>query len=82
MTDTAERILIERLGAIGDVVNALTVATALKRRARPPEIGWAVHDLSLPLVEQPPAVDRVHLWRKAGTDDYLERPPAELVGPK
>ena len=60
-----ERVLIVRLGAIGDVVNALTVATALKRGPRPPEIGWAVHELALPLVETHPAIDRVHLWRKA-----------------
>ena len=64
-TPRPERVLIVRLGAIGDVVNALTVATALKRGPRPPEIGWAVHELALPLVEGHPAVDRVHLWRKA-----------------
>ena len=63
-SDLPRRILIVRLGAIGDVVNALTVASAL--RAHDPEvhIGWAVHQLSAPLVAGHPAVDRVHLWHK------------------
>jgi lipopolysaccharide heptosyltransferase II len=52
------------MGAIGDVVNALTLATALKRGPEPPEVGWAVHQLSQPMVEGHPHVDRVHLWRK------------------
>lgn len=56
------RVLIVRLGAIGDVANALVVANAL-REARPGcFIGWAVHPLSAPLVEGHPAIDRVHVW--------------------
>ena len=59
-------VLFVRLGAIGDVVNALIVATAL-REARPDvRIGWATHPLSLPLVEGHPAIDRVHIWKRAG----------------
>jgi lipopolysaccharide heptosyltransferase II len=57
-------ILIVRLGAIGDVVNALVVASAIRRHAPGVTIGWAVHELSRPLVEGHPSVDRVHLWRK------------------
>ena len=59
-----ERVLIVRLGAIGDVVNALVLASALREHAPGVRIGWAVHGLSAPLVEGHPAVDRVHLWRK------------------
>ena len=61
------KVLVVRLGAIGDVVNALVFASALKRHATPEapvEIGWAVHDLARPLVEGHPAVDRVHRWTK------------------
>jgi heptosyltransferase I len=57
-----ERVLIVRLGAIGDVVNALVLASALKRHAPRVEIGWAVHGLAAPLVQGHPSVDRVHLW--------------------
>ncbi len=59
-----ERVLIVRLGAIGDVVNALTLATALHDRRPDVRIGWAVHELAAPLVDGHPAIDRVHVWRK------------------
>jgi len=55
-------VLIVRLGAIGDVTNALCVAKALKALPTPPKIGWVVHDLAAPLLENNPLVDRVHLW--------------------
>lgn len=59
-----QRILIVRLGAIGDVTNALVVANALRAANPDAHIGWAVHELSAPLVQGHPAVTRVHLWRK------------------
>lgn len=60
------RILVVRLGAIGDVVNALVLATAIKDAAPGTHIGWAVHPLSRPLVQGHPAIDAVHVWRKGG----------------
>ncbi len=54
-------ILIVRLGAIGDVVNALVLATAIKDHEPSTHIGWAVHPLAEPLVRDHPSVDRVHL---------------------
>ncbi len=60
------RILCVRLGAIGDVVNALVVATAIKRADPTIHLGWAVHKLSLPLVQGHPSVDRVHVWARDG----------------
>jgi len=60
-------LLVVRLGAIGDVVNALVFATAVKDASPDTRIGWAVHPLAFPLVEGHPSVDRVHLWpRNAG----------------
>jgi heptosyltransferase I len=58
------RVLVVRLGAIGDVVNALVFATAVKRAQPDTHIGWAIHDLARPLVEGHPSVDRVHQWRR------------------
>ena len=57
-------ILIVRLGAIGDVTNALVLATAIKDAAPQTRIGWAVHGLAAPLVHNHPAVDRVHVWER------------------
>lgn len=59
-----KRVLFVRLGAIGDVVNALVVATALKEANPEVSVGWVVHPLALPLVEAHPAIDRVHVWNR------------------
>ena len=58
------RVLIVRLGALGDVTNALACAGALKRARPDVHIGWAVHDLARPLVTGHPWVDSVHLWKR------------------
>ena len=60
------RILIVRLGAIGDVVNALTLAAAIKDQRPDTHIGWMVHPLSEPLVRDNPVIDRVHLVQRKG----------------
>ena len=62
MSNLPERVLIVRTGAIGDVVNALVVANAMREAAPATRIGWVVHELARPLVEDHPSVDRVHLW--------------------
>ena len=72
------RILIVRLGAIGDVANALVVAGALKQHQPAVEIGWVVHDLARPLVEGNPCVDRVHVWRRADGFRGLRRVLSEI----
>ncbi|MCP3916446.1 MAG: glycosyltransferase family 9 protein [bacterium] len=78
MSGIPARLVVVRLGAIGDVVNALCFATAIKRHAPRTEIGWAVHPLARPLVEGHPSVDRVHVWpRKSGVQG-LRAVAAEL----
>ena len=57
-----QRVLLVRLGAIGDVVNARVVASALRAHEPGVRIGWAVHDLGVPLVAGHPAIDCVHVW--------------------
>jgi heptosyltransferase I len=64
MKPLPKKILIVRLGALGDVVNALVLANAIKRAAPETFIGWAVHNLAYPIVDGNPAVDRAHLWDK------------------
>jgi lipopolysaccharide heptosyltransferase I len=79
--ELARRILIVRLGAIGDVVNAQVLANAIKRADPTVRIGWAVHELSQPIVQGHPSVDRVHLWRRsarfAGWRDLIAEIRAE-----
>ncbi len=62
--DLPSRILVVRLGAIGDVVNALVFATAVKTAGPAVRLGWVVHPLAEPLVRDHPSVDRVHVWRR------------------
>jgi lipopolysaccharide heptosyltransferase II len=59
-------VLAVRLGAIGDVTNALVFAAALKEAWPDVHVGWAVHPLARVLVEGHPCVDRVHVWRRDG----------------
>lgn len=74
----APRVLVVRTGAIGDVVNALVFAAAL-RGARPlATIGWVAHPLVVPLLEANPAVDRVHVWRRGGGLREVRRLVTEL----
>ncbi|OPZ60631.1 MAG: Lipopolysaccharide core heptosyltransferase RfaQ [Deltaproteobacteria bacterium ADurb.Bin510] len=57
------RILLIKLGALGDVVNTLPLAVNLKEQLGA-EIWWLVEPLSLPLVAQHPAVDRAVVFDK------------------
>lgn len=59
-----DKVLVVRLGAIGDVVNAQVVANALREARLRTRIGWVVHDPARPLLEGHPSVDRVHVWRR------------------
>jgi ADP-heptose:LPS heptosyltransferase len=67
-----ESVLVVRTGAIGDVVNALTCATALADAWPGVRIGWVAHAAVLPLLDGHPALARVHLWRR-------ERGPAGFL---
>jgi lipopolysaccharide heptosyltransferase I len=52
-------VLIVKLTSIGDVVNALPVASALKRSYPSIRITWAIEQWTAPLVEGHRAIDRV-----------------------
>jgi len=78
VTGSSRKILVVRLGAIGDVVNALVFATALKAAQPEIELAWVVHDLAFPLVDGHPAVDRVHLWRRGRGWQELRRLITEI----
>ena len=63
---TLGKVLVVRTGAIGDVVNALVFAAALRDEDPGVEIGWVAHPLVVPLLEGNPVVDRVHVWPRGG----------------
>jgi heptosyltransferase-1 len=75
-----DSVIFVRLGAIGDVVNALTVATALREEHPDVRVGWATHPLSLPLVDGHPAIDRVHVWERGGGLREFRRMAREVRG--
>ncbi len=64
MGELPDKVLIVRLGAIGDVVNAQVVANAIREASPRTRVGWVVHELARPLVQGHPSIDRVHLWKR------------------
>lgn len=58
------RILVVRLGAIGDCLRVLPALARLRARFPSSRIGWAVSDLVVPLLEGHPAIDRLHVLRR------------------
>ena len=72
------RVLCVRLGAIGDVTNALVVATAIREAAPDTHIGWATHPLALPLVQGHSAIDRVHVIPRTRSIRQLGRQVQDL----
>ena len=75
----ARRILVMRLGAIGDCLRVLPAVARIRRERPDAEIGWAVEHWVLPALKGNPLVDRFHvLNRKA---DKAEALAGELGGP-
>jgi lipopolysaccharide heptosyltransferase I len=70
----APRILIVRLSAIGDVIFAMPVATALKKRFAEAHITWLVESTSADLVRHHPHVDHVVVLPRKGIRNTLRRP--------
>jgi len=63
------RILLIRTSALGDVVQALPVLTALRRNLPSARIAWLVEDVYTPILEGHPDLDevipvRLRAWRK------------------
>jgi len=54
-----KRILIVKLGAVGDVIHALPVLETLRARFPQAHIGWAVEEAAQPVLEGNPALSEV-----------------------
>jgi lipopolysaccharide heptosyltransferase II len=59
MTMAYERVLIVLLGAIGDVVRALPLATRLRAAWPKAKLMWAVEPAAAPIVDRHPALDSI-----------------------
>ncbi len=57
-------ILIIKMSAFGDVIQALPVVRALKQGFPGARIDWLVEDSAAPIVRSHPGVDRVVVWRR------------------
>ncbi|MBI4496138.1 MAG: lipopolysaccharide heptosyltransferase II [Deltaproteobacteria bacterium] len=62
--DEPERILIVKLSAIGDVVQTLPMAEALRARFPRAHISWLVEEAAADLLQDHPAIDRVIVSRR------------------
>ena len=74
MAATLNRILIVRLGSLGDIVHALPVAAALRRALPDARIDWVVDERHRELLDLVPVVDRRHVWRTRSTPAWRSAP--------
>jgi len=76
-------ILIIKMSALGDVIQALPVIRALKEGFPGARIDWLVEDAAAPIVRSHPGVDRVVVWRRAAWRGAWRNPtrcPEALAG--
>lgn len=89
MAAVLQRILVVRIGAMGDVIHALPAVSMLRSAFSESEIGWVIEERWVPLLssaeavhgarsELKPLADNIHAvntraWRKAMTSDETWR---------
>jgi len=76
------RILIIKLSAIGDVVQALPALEAIKRTFPLSEIDWAVEEAASDILAGHPMIDRLLVSRRKEWSRMLKRPSTFLRGLK
>ena len=68
----SSRILVVRLGAMGDIIHALPPAASLKHSFPGSRLTWVVEPKWAPLLEDNPFIDRVVLLRRDTLSGLLE----------
>jgi heptosyltransferase-1 len=68
MSTTPSSVIIIRMSAIGDVIHALPALDLLRQLLPKARIGWLVEELSAPLLQHHPNIDRLYViprkrWR-------------------
>src|SRR5215831_15503070 len=69
---SASRILVVRLGAMGDILHALPAVAALKQNHPNAGLSWLVEPQWMPLLEGNPFVDRVIPFRRRTLRGVIE----------
>jgi ADP-heptose:LPS heptosyltransferase len=72
----ADRILIVRLGALGDVLRALPAVRRLRAAFPGNHLGWIVEDLSAPLLQDHPDIDEVVVLKRSELRRATRNPQA------
>src|SRR5262245_58152003 len=62
--NSSPRILVVRLGAMGDILHTLPAVASLKASLPGSRITWLVESKWAPLLAENPAVDRIELLRR------------------
>src|SRR5471030_2013896 len=66
-------LLVIKPSSLGDIVQALQVATSLKAQVPHLRISWIVREMFAPIVKACEAVDHVYVFdRKGGTKGFLK----------
>jgi ADP-heptose:LPS heptosyltransferase len=66
-------LLVIKPSSLGDIVQALRVATSLKAQVPGLRVSWVVRDLFAPIVRSSEAVDQVYVFeRTGGTKSFLK----------
>ena len=73
MTDDF-RILIVRLGSLGDIIHALPVAAALRRAFPTARLDWVVDERHRELLDLVPILDRRIVWRTQSAPAWRSAP--------
>jgi heptosyltransferase-1 len=68
----SSRILVVRLGAMGDIIHALPAAASLKHSFPGSRLTWAVEPKWAPLLEDNPFIDRMVLLRRDTPAGFFE----------
>ena len=68
------RLLIVRLGSLGDIVHALPVAAALRRALPNARLDWVVDERHRELLDLVPVVDRRLVWRTHSAPAWRSAP--------
>jgi heptosyltransferase-1 len=75
---TARRILVMRLGAIGDCLRVLPAVARIRRERPDADIGWAVEHWVAPALKGNPLVNRFHVLDRRELKGGLRRALAEI----
>ena len=78
--NTPRRVLVVRLGAVGDVVRTLPAVGLLRQAWPDARVAWAVETLSAPLLEGHPDIDRLLVLDRRRLQRQIRRLSPGAVG--